>query len=86
MGDDLNHRDNLQEIKMTALSLMERINSADAVDVQNAMVEYAVLVDRFYEVDENLAPHQYKAAKIDFEYFMRLLDLAMRYSTTSDRG
>lgn len=30
-------------------------------------------------VYEHLAPHQYRVAKQDFEYFMRLLDLAIAY-------
>ena len=41
--------------------------------------EYVALVDRFYEVSEHLAPHQYEVAKKDFEYFMRLVDLAVAY-------
>lgn len=44
------------------------------------MQEYAVLVDRFYEANEHLmAPQQYRAAKVDSEYFLRLLDLAIQY-------
>jgi len=42
-------------------------------------------VDRFYQVEEHLAPHQYRAAKQDFEYFIRLVDLAIQYSATSDK-
>jgi hypothetical protein len=37
------------------------------------------MMQRFYQVCEHLAPHQYEAAKKDFEYFMRLVDLAMAY-------
>jgi hypothetical protein len=33
-------------------------------------------VDRFYQVEEHLAPHQYRAAKQDFEYFIRRLDVS----------
>jgi len=37
-------------------------------------------MDRFYEENKHLmAPQQYEAAKIDFEYFMRLIDLAVEY-------
>jgi len=35
------------------------------------------LLNRFYEENEDLmAPQQYEAAKQDYEYFMRLVDLA----------
>jgi hypothetical protein len=86
MEDDQNHRNSLREIKLSALPILERIKSADTVDVQNAMKEYTALVDRFYQVEENLAPQQYSAAKQNFEYFIRLLDLAIQYSVTSDQG
>jgi hypothetical protein len=87
MEDDQNHRNNLQEIKLSALSILARINSADTVDVQNAMGEYAALVDRFYRDNEHLmAPQQYRVAKTDFEYFMRLLDLAIAYYTDGVEG
>jgi hypothetical protein len=80
MEDDQNHRDNLQKIKLSALSILERLNSSDNVDVQNAMTEYTALVDRFYQDNENLmVPEQYRAARQDFEYFLRLLDLALHY-------
>jgi len=48
------------------------------------MKGYAELVDRFYEIEENLAPPQYSGAKKDFEYFLRLLDLAILYHLPSD--
>jgi hypothetical protein len=46
------------------------------------MVEEALqqLVDRFYrENEEMIALQQYETAKKDFEYFMRVVDLAMAY-------
>jgi hypothetical protein len=37
-------------------------------------------MDRFYEENEHLiAPQQYEAAKKDFAYFMRLIELAREY-------
>ena len=86
MEDDQKHRHDLQEIKLSALSILERIKSADTADVQNAMMEYAALVDCFYQVEEILAPHQYRAAKQDVEYFMRLVELAIQYAATSDQA
>jgi hypothetical protein len=81
MEGDQAYRNNLQEIKLAALSIREKIDSSDPADVQNAMKEYVSLFDRFYQVEENLAPHQYRAAKQDFEYFLRLLDLAIHHSS-----
>ena len=44
------------------------------------MEGYSQLVDRFYEENEYLmAPQQYEAAKKDFEYLIRLLELAEEY-------
>ena len=81
MEGDQAYRNNLQEIKLAALSIRGKIDSSDPADVQNAMKEYVSLVDRFYQVEENLAPHQYTAAKQDVEYFFRLLDLAIHHSS-----
>ena len=79
MGDNRGRRNNLEEMKISALGILTRLHSNDTVDVQNAMTEYSTLVDRFYQVYEHLAPHQYRVAKQDFEYFLRLLDLAIAY-------
>lgn len=87
MEDDQAHQNNLQEIKLSALSIMERLKSSDTGDIEDAMKEYAALVDRFYEANDHLmAPQQYRTAKEDFEYFMRLLDLAIHYLPTKDQG
>ena len=79
MEDNQNIINSLKDIKLSALGILERLNGADPGDVQAAMTEYSTLVDRFYQVCEHLAPHQYRVAKQDFEYFMRLLDLAYYY-------
>lgn len=44
MQDDSTSVKALQEMKLTALRILETLKSADAVDVQNAMKEYAALV------------------------------------------
>lgn len=79
MGDNRNQRNNLEEMKRSALGILKRLHSNDTVDVQSAMQEYVALIDRFYQVSEHLAPRQYEAAKKDYEYFLRLLDLAIAY-------
>ena len=55
--------------------------------MQDAIQEYAALVDRFSLENEHLmSPQQYEAAKVDFEYFLRLLELAILYSATGRAG
>lgn len=66
----------LIEMKNSALSILERIKSGDVGEAQQPMQEYTALVDRFCQANEHLmAPQQYEAAKVDFEYFLRLLEL-----------
>lgn len=80
MGDNREQRNNLAEMKVSALGILERLHSNYTVDVQSAMQEYVALVDRFYQENEEMvAPQQYEVAKKDFEYFLRLLDLAIAY-------
>ena len=43
-------------------------------------------MDRFYHENEDMIPpQQYEAAKNNFEYFMRLVDLAMAYYRERDK-
>jgi hypothetical protein len=43
------------------------------------------LVDRFYQENEDLmAAQQYRAAKKDYEYFIRLVELALAYYREGD--
>ena len=80
MGDNRGRRNNLEEMKITTLGILARLHSNDTVDVQSAMQEYVALVERFHQENEELmAPEHCKAAKQDFEYFLRLLDLAIAY-------
>ena len=67
----------LHDIKDTAVRLQETLLGSDIEAIRMAKEAWHQLVDRFYQVSEHLAPHQYEAAKKDFEYFMRLVDLAM---------
>ena len=64
-------------MKQEALRIYNTLQSSDAEAVKAAMGEYLQLVDRFYAENERLmAPQQYETAKMDFEYFMRLIELA----------
>lgn len=68
--------ESLCEIKLKALSMEPYLEGCD----EKSKETYWDLVDRFYqENEEMIAPQQYEAAKKDFEYFMRLVDLAMAY-------
>ena len=71
--------DSLHDIKDTAGKLQETLLGSDIEAIKMAEEAWHQLVDRFYQVCEHLAPHQYRVAKQDFEYFMRLVDLAMAY-------
>lgn len=79
MTGDQGHVNKLQEIRLSVLFIQETLKSANADEVIEVMREYAALVDRFYEVDVNLAPPQYTGAMKDFDYFIRLLDMAIAY-------
>lgn len=82
MVDDRDHVNNLQEMKLSAMQILETLKSANADDAMKAMQEYTDMVDRFYQDNEHLmAPTQYVQAKQDFEHFMRLLDLAVHHSS-----
>ncbi|MBW2595929.1 MAG: hypothetical protein JRC93_08130 [Deltaproteobacteria bacterium] len=64
-------------MKQEAIGIYNRLQSSDPEEVKAAMGEYLNLVGRFYEDNKYyLAPQQYEVAKKDFEYFMRLIDLA----------
>ena len=64
MGNNQDNRNHLQEIKLSALSIVGKLDSSDPIDVQNAMQEYIALVDRFYEGNEQfMAPQQYETKK-----------------------
>jgi len=64
-------------MKQEALTIFKKLQSPGTEEVKAAMGEYLQLVDRFYAENEHLmAPQQYETAKMDFEYFMRLIELA----------
>jgi hypothetical protein len=53
---------------------------SDIESIRMAEEAWYQLVDRFYQENgEMMPPQQYEAAKKDFEYFMRLVDLAMAF-------
>ena len=71
-------------LKQEALSIYTKLQSPDTEEVKAAMGEYLQLVERFYEENKYyLAPEQYETAKKDFEYFVRLVELAEEYHKDS---
>ena len=72
--------ESLHEIKLKALQIQSCLEGADELWSEKIKETYRDLVDRFYQENEDMIPpQQYEAAKKDFEYFMRLVDLAMAY-------
>ncbi|MBW2545342.1 MAG: hypothetical protein JRD43_07820 [Deltaproteobacteria bacterium] len=72
--------DKTAQMKQEAQSIYTKLQSSNPVEVKAAMGEYLKLVDRFYEENKyHLAPQQGATAKKDFEYFMRLIELAVEY-------
>jgi len=73
--------ESLSEIKLQALLIEPHLEG----DGEKGRATYRDLVGRFYhENEEMMAPQQYEAAKKDFEYFMRLVDLAIAYYQEED--
>jgi hypothetical protein len=74
----------LEEMRISALRILEKIRSDNTGEAEEAMQQYDALVDRFYQANaEFMVPGQYLKAKHDAEYFIHLLDLAIGYSATS---
>ena len=72
--------ESLQDIKGTAMMLLNILMGSDIEAIKAAEGALHLLVDRFYqENEEMIPPQQYEAANKDFEYFIRLVDLALAY-------
>ncbi len=72
--------ESLQDIKGTAVRLLETLMGTDIESIKRAETALQQLVDRFYrENGDIVALQQHKAAKKDFEYFIRLVVVAMAY-------
>jgi hypothetical protein len=70
----------LSRIKQSALFLKPTLRSEDPVEFEAARRGHKDLVDRFYAETADYVPlSQYRAAERDFEYFLRLIDLALAY-------
>lgn len=62
------------------LRLQYNLIGDDVEALRTFQIAHKQLLNRFYEENEDLiAIQQYKAAEQDYEYFMRLVDLAYHY-------
>jgi hypothetical protein len=76
----------LKDLLATIQCLKKELAGSDAEKVNVAQEAYQELLDGFYEeYQDMMAPEQYEAAKKDFEYFMRLVDLAINYWATGEQ-
>jgi hypothetical protein len=70
----------LHLIRQSAIVLNPSLRSEDPEEFGMARYAHKDLVDRFYSETSDYMPlSQYKAAERDFEYFLRLIDLALAY-------
>ena len=70
----------IQWIKQSAIVLKPSLRSEDPEEFETARYAHKDLVDRFYSETADYVPlSQHKAAERDFEYFLRLIDLALAY-------
>jgi len=70
----------LNWIRQSAIVLKPSLKSEDPEEFGAARHAHKDLVDRFYSETSDYVPlSQFKAAERDFEYFLRLIDLAIAY-------
>ena len=76
----------LKDLLITIQCLKKELAGSDAEKVKVAQEAYQELLDGFYEeYQDMMASQQYEAAKKDFEYFLRLVDLAINYWATGEQ-
>ena len=67
----------LNDLLITILSIQKELKGSDIEKVKAAQEAYQELLDDFYEeYQDKMAPHQYRAAKDDPDYFSVLIQLA----------
>jgi hypothetical protein len=70
----------LHWIRQSAIFLKPSLESENHEEIEEARQGYKDLLDSFYaEVSDYVPLSQMKAAEGDFEYFLRLIDLALAY-------
>lgn len=72
--------ESLRQIGLSALFFKQCLLSDNPSEVEAAKQGYKELVDRFYsKTSDYVSTQQCKAAQTDFEYFLRLINLALAY-------
>ena len=72
--------DLLKETLLAVESLEDDLMGSDLAKAEAAGKRYLQLLNKFYDDNRDLlAKQQYEAAKSDYEYFLRLLQLAIAY-------
>jgi hypothetical protein len=72
--------ESLREIKLAVENLIPGLLENEKKEFQQSLEEYDFLLNRFYRENmELMPPEQYRACKVDVEYFLRILTLAMAY-------
>jgi hypothetical protein len=70
----------LHLIRQSAIFLKPSLESDNLEEIEEARHAHKDLLDSFYaEVSDYMPLAQYNAAERDFEYFLRLIDLALAY-------
>ena len=70
----------LQSIRQSAYILKPSLESDDHKEIEMARQGHKDLLDSFYaEVSDYVPLQQYRAAEREFEFFLRLIDLALAY-------
>jgi len=68
----------LKDLLVTIQCIKKELAGSDAEKVKVAQEAYHELLDGFYEeYQDMMAPQQYRAAKDDPDYFLRLIQLAL---------
>ena len=74
----MNKMDKLLHIKLAALYIEPELIGPDFERVKAAEEEWMSLVDKLYEDNSHLiTPRQYQTARIQFEYFLVLLEMTI---------
>jgi hypothetical protein len=77
----------LYQIRQSAIDLEQCLKSDDPEELEAARHAHKDLLDQFYsETSEYVPISQYKAAEKNFEYFRRLIYLALVYFIDEMKG
>ncbi len=77
----------LNRIKLSALLLQNNRQSSHLGETMLVQADIDDLVDEFFAgCGECLTPDQYEKAKMDFNYFLALVDDALTRHSSSSRG